>query len=492
MKTTFNEKLVAYMALISGLAISAVAVYYSVVGLTAIFAAAFWPIVIMGTTLEVSKLVAASWLKQNWDFAPVSMRSYLVVAVVVLMLITSMGIFGFLSRAHLDQGIPTAEIAQKLELIDEKIKNEKEIINENRKTLAQLDLQINEIIARTSNATSDREVRRSIAARKSQTKERAEIKSSIEASQKKIAQLNEERAPIASQLRKVEAEVGPIKYIAAFFYESTDPTILEKAVTWVIITLIVVFDPLAVILLLASQISFQHLREQKEETETQEFFEHGKEIAQHLDLQEKLHKELELLKADRERWKTLASDLQNQPKESVNPLDLWNQMLEAAEGKGPITLPPKPHVWETTVYPAVDPTSVNDEEDSGMNEELDVLSVDEGLPVKTVDWTSIPTTQTHIYINGTNMKVEDAKIIYPQTPGLNLPEGYVQNEEQSESSRWRDISKASQISEEEYRSISTENTIEDFVKKVRRGELSINRVPYEIQDLVKERIQNEK
>lgn len=499
MKNYTTQKLVAWLALISGLSISAVAVYYSVVGLTAIFAAAVVPIVVMGATLEISKLIATVWLKQNWDIAPKSIKLYLLTAIGVLMLITSMGIFGFLSKAHLDQNVPTGEISAKVAIIDEKIKTERDNIDTAKKALQQMDAQVDQMLGRT---TDDRGANRAVQIRKQQAKERKSLQADIANSQKIIAKLNEERAPIASELRKVEAEVGPIKYIAAFFYESTDPTILEKAVTWVIITLIVVFDPLAVILLLASQISFQYLRDQTEEEEAKEFFEHGKEIARHLDLEEKLNKEVELLKADREKWKQIASELENQPKEPVDPLALWNQMLEAAEGKSikePVTLPPKPHVWETTVYPAVDPYSIDDEEDSGMNEEIDrsvseteLLPVNEDSPVKTVDWTSIPESQSHIYINGTNMKVEDAKKIYPQTPGLDLPAGYVQNEEQLESSRWRDLSKASQISEEEYRLKAAENTIEDFVKKVRRGELSISKVPYEIQETVKEKLKYEK
>jgi hypothetical protein len=110
---------------------------------------------------------------------------------------------------------------------------------------------------------SEKGADKAVAIRKAQSKERTRLQSEITSEQEKIAQLNEERAPIAAEVRKVEAEVGPIKYIAAFFYGSTDETILEKAVTWVIITLIVVFDPLAVILLLASQMSFQEFRERE-------------------------------------------------------------------------------------------------------------------------------------------------------------------------------------------------------------------------------------
>jgi len=260
MKPTLNEKFIAYLALLSGLSISAVAVYYSVVGLTAIFAAAVIPIIIMGTTLEISKLVATVWLKQNWKTAPLLIKTYLATAIVVLMVITSMGIFGFLSKAHSDQNLVSGDVLSRIAVYDEKIKTGKENIDANRKALKQLDEAVDQVMARSD---SEKGADKAVAIRKAQSKERTRLQSEITSEQEKIAQLNEERAPIAAEVRKVEAEVGPIKYIAAFFYGSTDETILEKAVTWVIITLIVVFDPLAVILLLASQMSFQEFRERE-------------------------------------------------------------------------------------------------------------------------------------------------------------------------------------------------------------------------------------
>ena len=260
MKPTLNEKFIAYLALLSGLSISAVAVYYSVVGLTAIFAAAVIPIIIMGTTLEISKLVATVWLKQNWKTAPLLIKTYLAAAIVVLMIITSMGIFGFLSKAHSDQNLVSGDVLAKIAVYDEKIKISKENIDANRKALKQLDEAVDQVMARSD---SEKGADKAVAIRKTQSKERTRLQSEITTEQERITQLNEERAPIAAEVRKVEAEVGPIKYIAAFFYSSTDQTILEKAVTWVIITLIVVFDPLAVILLLASQISFQEFRERE-------------------------------------------------------------------------------------------------------------------------------------------------------------------------------------------------------------------------------------
>lgn len=251
------------------LALSGAAAFYSIAGLMAIFAAAPIPIAIMGTTLEVTKLVVASWLYRNWTPIPKLMKGYLTFALVVLMFLTSMGIFGFLSKAHLDQGVPTGDVAAQVALLDEKIKTEKENINAARATLNQLDQQVNQTLARTSSATDDSAVSRSVAIRRSQARERMALSNEIESAQKRIAKLNEERAPIAAELRKVEAEVGPIKYIAALVYgdEATqDQTILEKAVRWVTILIVSVFDPLAVVLLIAANWSLMH-RDKKVVTE---------------------------------------------------------------------------------------------------------------------------------------------------------------------------------------------------------------------------------
>jgi len=270
MKPTLNEKFLAYLALFSGLFLSLVAEYYSILGLTAIFSAAVIPVVIMGIALGLGKIAATLWLKQNWSIAPWSMRIYLFTAIIVLMIVTSMGIFGFLSKAHSDQSLVSGDVLAKISIYDEKIKTEKENIETNRKALKQMDEAVDQVMGRSSSETG---ADKAVAIRRSQQKERGRLQQDIAQSQQTIAALNEQRAPIAAEVRKVEAEVGPIKYIAAFVYGDTDQTILEKAVTWVIVILIVVFDPMAVILLLASQISFQNFREREDpnEHELQEF-----------------------------------------------------------------------------------------------------------------------------------------------------------------------------------------------------------------------------
>ena len=256
--------ILAILLLATGLIISAVAIYYSVIGLAAIFAAAAIPIYIMGGSLEVAKLVCASWLKANWDRVPAFMKYYMITAVVVLMFITSMGIFGFLSKAHTDQNLVSGDVISKIAIYDEKIKTARENIDANRKALRQLDEAVDQVMARSS---SEQGADKAVALRRTQARERTRLFSEIEAEQKKISKLNEERAPIAAEVRKVEAEVGPIKYIAKFIYgDNPDQNLLEKAVTWVIILLVIVFDPLAVIMLLAAQMTFGWLRDEKLQT----------------------------------------------------------------------------------------------------------------------------------------------------------------------------------------------------------------------------------
>ena len=252
--------ILAWLLLLTGLTISAVAIYYSVVGLAAIFSAAFIPIIIMGGSLEIAKLVCASWLKQNWTRVPRLLKIYMTTAVIVLMLITSMGIFGFLSKAHSDQSLVSGDVMSKIAVYDEKIKTAKDNIDANRKALKQMDEAVDQVMARS---TTEGGADKAVAIRRGQAKERARLQAEIASEQKIVAQQQELRAPIAAEVRKVEAEVGPIKYIAAFVYGATDESILEKAVTWVIITIIVVFDPLAVIMLLGAQMSFAWLKKEE-------------------------------------------------------------------------------------------------------------------------------------------------------------------------------------------------------------------------------------
>jgi hypothetical protein len=254
--------LFGYFTLFVALMISAVAEFYSIVGLTAIFSAAFWPVVIMGACLGVGKVTAAVWLKLNWERAGWTYKLYLVPAVVFLMLLTSMGIFGYLSKAHSDQSLVSGDVVSKIAIYDEKIRTAKDNIDANRKALKQMDEAVDQVMGRSSD---EKGADKAVQIRRSQQKERARLQSEIASEQKIIAAVSKERAPIAAEVRKVEAEVGPIKYIAALLYgDNPDNNLLERAVRWMIIMIVLVFDPLALVLILAAQQSLRWAQEEQD------------------------------------------------------------------------------------------------------------------------------------------------------------------------------------------------------------------------------------
>jgi len=241
--------------------ISAIAAWYSVEGLTAIFAAAVIPVIIMGGALEAGKILATVWLHNNWRRISWAYKSYLIPAIIFLMVLTSMGIFGFLSKAHSDQSLVTGDATSKVAIYDEKIRTAKDNIEANRRALKQMDEAVDQVMGRSNDEKgSDK----AVAIRRGQQKERQRLQSEIAVEQKTIGQLSEERAPLAAEFRKVEAEVGPIKYIAALVYgDNPDSNVLEKAVRLVIILIVLVFDPLALTLILAANKQFEWARQGK-------------------------------------------------------------------------------------------------------------------------------------------------------------------------------------------------------------------------------------
>jgi hypothetical protein len=243
----------AFLLFFTAVLLSGIAAYYSVIGLIAIFSAAALPVAIMGGSLEAAKLVVASWLYRYWDVIPRLMKVYFTSALMILMLITSMGIFGFLSKAHNDQNLVSGEVLSKLAIYDEKIKTSKDNIEANRKALKQLDEAVDQVMARSTTETG---ADKAVQIRRQQTTERNRLLREIAAEQKIITKFNEEAAPIRAEVRKVEAEVGPIKYIAALLYgDNPETNLLERAVRWLIILLIIVFDPLAVLMLIAANLT---------------------------------------------------------------------------------------------------------------------------------------------------------------------------------------------------------------------------------------------
>jgi hypothetical protein len=303
---------------------------------------------IMGVSLEVGKLVIASWVKAYWDRIPFLMKSYAVVGVTILMVITSLGIFGFLSKAHSDQSLVSGDVQSKIAVYDEKIKTAKDNIDANRKALKQMDEAVDQVMGRSSD---EKGADKAVALRRAQAKERARLQSEIATEQKTISALSEERAPIAAEVRKVEAEVGPIKYIANFIYgDNPDANILEKAVTWVIIIIVVVFDPLAVILLLASQYSFQWFRKQEEEPleETPKYEpddgplseEQLDQIQEQADVKESFYHKASSLwpfpKVENNKEENLSDTVNDdnileEDKKEPTDLEQWNKMIAEAE-----------------------------------------------------------------------------------------------------------------------------------------------------------------
>jgi hypothetical protein len=243
------------LTLFTALIISISAAYYSILGLTAIFVAAFWPIVILGSSLEVGKIVSTLWLHKYWDRAEVQYKIYLCSAVAILMLLTSMGVFGFLSKAHLDQEVPAGDIQAQVQIFDDKIQTQQDNIKTARTALAQMDSQVDQMLGRSSD---EKGAERAVQIRRNQSRERTALQNEIARAQKEITALQEQRAPVKSQARVLEAEVGPIKYIAALIYgDNPEANVLEKAVRWVIILIVIVFDPLALTLLLAATKSIE-------------------------------------------------------------------------------------------------------------------------------------------------------------------------------------------------------------------------------------------
>jgi len=213
-----------YITFLTAISLSGIAAYYSIIGLAAIFVGAFWPVVFMGSVLEVSKLVTASWLYRNWKIAPILIKSYLTAAVVLLMLITSMGIFGFLSKAHIDSTLNSGANTVELKTINQQEKITKE--------------RLDYLLARAKDPSTAS----------------GKLDKQIQDTQKDLTEISKKKLPLMKEDIKLSADVGPIKYVAQLIYGNTEDGI-DKAVRLVIMIIMVVFDPLAVLLLISANIS---------------------------------------------------------------------------------------------------------------------------------------------------------------------------------------------------------------------------------------------
>ena len=295
---------------ISAISISLIAAGYSILGLATLFAGAYVPIIAMGSALEVGKLVAASWLYHNWRRnIPKSLKAYLFTSIIILIFITSIGIFGFLSKAHLDQVKPTAGNPEQIELIDKKIRQEEKIIERAEKTLAQLDKALDVYI--------DKEyVSRGLKERNKQKEERDLLNKSIDEAMEKIANLNNSKSSINIEQLKLEADVGPLKYVAELIYGDNAKDHFDSAVRIIILILIFVFDPLAVLLLIAANISLNQWRDKRDERKT--------------DTMERALKRIEVLENRNKRlkiYKDLTKEFGDNPDEiklKLNQIYDWN------------------------------------------------------------------------------------------------------------------------------------------------------------------------
>ena len=249
----------ALLTLLSALSISAIAALYSLLGLAAIFSAAKIPVLLMGGVLEVGKLVTASWLYQNWKKTPLLLKSYLTLAVVVLIFITSMGIFGFLSKAHLDQTLSSGDNSVEIAQIEQRIAREKRTINDAEKVIAQLD----EAVQILMDFDRIRGPEGAIAVRQSQAEERENLNILIDNTMLRLDELENKKANLQKEQIQIEAEVGPLKYIAELIYGDEARDHFDEAVRWVILLLIFVFDPLAVLLLIAANQSLREYQDEK-------------------------------------------------------------------------------------------------------------------------------------------------------------------------------------------------------------------------------------
>ena len=246
----------ALITLLTALGISAVAAFYSIVGLMAIFSASAWSIAVMGVVLEVGKLITASWLYQNWKKVPFLLKTYLTIAVVILMFITSMGIFGYLSKAHIDQGTGTTELYVKVERIDNRIESE-------RKTIQRAETQLNALDTALDKYLELGAVTKGLNKRQEQEPERASLISQVNEAQNRIDVLLDTKSEYQLEINNFEVEVGPLKYISALIYGDEALDYLDTSVRGVILILVFVFDPLAVLLIIAANISITEVQEKR-------------------------------------------------------------------------------------------------------------------------------------------------------------------------------------------------------------------------------------
>jgi len=234
--------MINYLAFLTSLLVAGVAAYFSVIGLATIFAGSFWPVVIMAGALEIGKIVTAGFLHIRWSDINNWFKVYLSSAVVVLMLITSLGIFGFLAKANIEQTLQGDRFSLELSIIDKRLEAKEKELGRYEERLSNLDYIIDTARPQDRNYIDRR-----------QRDERAEIATDIDNVVAEIVVLNEDKLPLQREQLVQEGEIGPIKYVAEMIYgEDVAKDKLDNAARILIFFIIFAFDPLAILLLVAS------------------------------------------------------------------------------------------------------------------------------------------------------------------------------------------------------------------------------------------------
>jgi len=248
----------ALLTLLSALILSSTAAYFSVTGLAAIFSATIISVVIMGIGLESSKIVTALWLHKNWKNKNVSIliKLYLSIAILLLMMITDIGIFGYLSAGHLTAVTPTKSIQVQIDAIDQKIASDQKTIDRANQQLSELDKSLDTYFK--NNAAT-----KGLKARAAQKPERDQLTKEISDCQKDIDTLNSQEEPLKQQMIDVSQKLGPIKYVAALFYSNPTQDQMDTSVRYMILLIMSVFDPLAIMLVVGAGISLREYLDEK-------------------------------------------------------------------------------------------------------------------------------------------------------------------------------------------------------------------------------------
>ena len=225
----------------AALLLSTISAFYSIVGLASIFSGAFWAIIVLGITLEICKVSSVSWLSSHWNIAPLSLKLYLVPAVITLMLITSMGTFGYLSKAHLAQSAQINQSQFQIQPLEYQLKLEESRLRNAQTSLDTLD-----------NFANNADPKDAVFIRNRQRSERQHIDSEISNANGRLEDINAKLLPLRTTQQAAEAEIGPLKYISELLYGKDAASHFDDAVRAVIILIVIVFDPLAIILLIAA------------------------------------------------------------------------------------------------------------------------------------------------------------------------------------------------------------------------------------------------